>query len=100
MMPRLFKLPVLLLPVVSTLIIAACSPLAPQWPVPPTFRTAPLTDAEQIAGDTMAYLMEVVLGRAGNPAERSAWATRVSTFPWTSTWFPNACTVRYPCARN
>ena len=80
MMPRLFKLPVLL-PVISTLIIAACSPLAHQRPVPPTFQTAPLTDAEQIAGDTMAYLMEVVLGRAGNPAERSAWATRGLNLP-------------------
>ena len=40
-----------------------------------------MTDAEQIAGDTMAYLMEVVLGRAGNPAERSAWATRGLNLP-------------------
>ncbi|MBR9984390.1 MAG: hypothetical protein KFF68_00630, partial [Desulfosarcina sp.] len=76
----LFKLPVLL-PVISALIVAACSPLAPQRPVPPTFQAAPLTDAEQIAGDTMAYLMEVVLGRAGNPVERSAWATRGLNLP-------------------
>ncbi len=95
MMPRLFKLSVLL-PVISTLIIAACSPLAPLRPVPPTFQTAPLTDAEQIAGDTMAYLMEVVLGRAGaRPGPPGD-----SIFPWTSTWFPNACTVRCPCVRN
>ena len=80
MMPRLFKLQVLL-PVIIVLIVAACSPLAPQRPVPPTFQAPQLTDAEQIAGDTMAYLMEVVLGRAGDPAERSAWATRGLNLP-------------------
>ena len=80
MMPRLFKLPVLLL-VISALIIAACSPLAHIRFVPPSPQTAPLTDAEQIAGDTMAYLMEVVLGRAGDPAKRSAWATRGLNLP-------------------
>ncbi len=80
MMPRLFKPPVLL-PVISALIIAACSPLAHYRFGPPPLQTAPLTDAEQIAGDTMAYLMEVVLGRAGNPAERSAWATRGLNLP-------------------
>ncbi len=80
MMQRLFKLPVLL-SVVSALIVAACSPLAPQRPVPSAFQAPELTDAEQIAGDTMAYLMEVVLGRAGNPAQRSAWATRGLNLP-------------------
>jgi len=80
MMPRLFKLQVLLL-VISALIIAACSPLAHIRFVPPSPQTAPLTDAEQIAGDTMAYLMEVVLGRAGDPAKRSAWATRGLNLP-------------------
>ena len=80
MMPRLFKLQVLLL-VISALIIAACSPLAHHPFVPPSPQTAQLTDAEQIAGDTMAYLMEVVLGRAGDPAKRSAWATRGLNLP-------------------
>ncbi len=80
MMSRLFKLPVLLL-VIGALIVAACSPLAHHRFVPPSPQTAPLTDAEQIAGDTMAYLMEVVLGRAGDPAERSAWATRGLDLP-------------------
>jgi hypothetical protein len=31
---------------------------------------------EQIAGEILAYLMEVVLGRAGAPEKREAWATR------------------------
>ena len=80
MIPRRFKLPVLV-PFISALIVAACSPLTPQRPVPPTFQAPQLTDAEQIAGDTMAYLMEVVLGRAGDPAKRSAWATRGLNLP-------------------
>jgi hypothetical protein len=80
MMPRRFKLPVLV-PFIGALIVAACSPLAPQRPVPPTFQAPQLTDAEQIAGDTMAYLMEVVLGRAGDPTKRSAWATRGIDLP-------------------
>ncbi len=80
MMPRLLKLSVLL-PVMGALIVTACSPLVHYRFVPPSPQTEPLTDAEQIAGDTMAYLMEVVLGRAGNPAERSAWATRGLDLP-------------------
>ena len=80
MMPRLFKLPVLLL-MVQTLIVAACSPLAPRRSVAPSIQTTQLTEAEQIAGETLAYLMEVVLGQAGDPAERSTWATRGLNLP-------------------
>ena len=80
MMPRLFKLPVLLL-VIGAMIVSACSPLAPYRSAPRSLQTAQLTDAEQIAGDTMAYLLEVVLGRAGDPAGRSAWATRGLNLP-------------------
>ena len=80
MMSRLFNPPVLWL-VIGALIAAACSPSAHHRLISPSTRTAPLTDAEQIAGDTMAYLMEVVLGRAGNPAGRPAWATRGLNLP-------------------
>jgi len=80
MMPRIFNLPILLL-VIHALIVAACSPLAPYRSVPPPLQTTQLTDAEQIAGETLAYLMEVVLGQAGDPAERSTWATRGLNLP-------------------
>lgn len=63
------------------LIIAACTP-APlrvenNGPLP----MAKLNASEQVAGDIMAYLMEVVLGKAGNPQTREAWATRGSGLP-------------------
>ncbi|MCB2149512.1 MAG: hypothetical protein KQI81_23730 [Deltaproteobacteria bacterium] len=80
MMTRFFKLPVLFL-VIHALLVAACSPLAPHRAVPPSLQTTQLTDAEQIAGETLAYLMEVVLGQAGDPAERAAWATRGLNLP-------------------
>ena len=80
MMPRLFKLPALLL-VLGALIVAACGPLVSRRSAPPPPRAAQLTDAEQVAGDTLAYLMEVVLGRAGDPEGRSAWATRGLNLP-------------------
>ena len=80
MMSRLFKLPVLWL-VISTLIVVACSPLVSRRSALPMLQTEQLTDAEQIAGETLAYLMEVVLGREGDPAKRSAWATRGLNLP-------------------
>ncbi|MBC2710319.1 MAG: hypothetical protein HGJ94_04770 [Desulfosarcina sp.] len=80
MKPRFFKLPVLML-VISALIVVACSPLPPRRAMPRPTPTEQLIDAEQIAGEVMAYLMEVVLGRAGNPAGRSAWATRGLNLP-------------------
>jgi hypothetical protein len=80
MMSRLFKLPVLWL-TIGTLIVVACSPLIPRRSAPLILQTAQLTDAEQIAGETLAYLMEVVLGREGDPAKRSAWSTRGLNLP-------------------
>ncbi|MEE4112621.1 MAG: hypothetical protein V2I40_07385, partial [Desulfobacteraceae bacterium] len=62
-------------------VVAACSPLAPRRSMPPPGQTTQLTDSEQIAGETLAYLMEVVLGQAGNPAERATWATRGLNLP-------------------
>lgn len=80
MKPHLFKRPVLVL-LSSALLVVGCSPLAPHRVVPSSLQTKPLSEAEMIAGETMAYLMEVVLGQAGNPAERSAWATRGLNLP-------------------
>ncbi len=80
MKARLFYLPMLCL-ATSTLIVVACSPSAPRHLTPPILQTAQMTDAEQIAGETLAYLMEVVLGREGDPAKRSAWATRGLNLP-------------------
>ncbi len=75
-----FKLPVIML-AVCALIASACSPLPPHRIAPQLIQTERLTDAEQIAGEIMAYLIEVVLGREGDPAGRSAWATRGLNLP-------------------
>jgi hypothetical protein len=80
MMPRLFKRPAFLM-VTGVLIVSACSPLPSQRVVPRPIQTEQLTDAEQIAGEIMAYLMEVVLGREGDPQGRSAWASRGLNLP-------------------
>lgn len=80
MIPRLFNRPLLLL-VISLLIITACGPLPIQSIVPRPTRTEPLTQAEQIAGEIMAYLIEVVLGRAGALENRQAWSTRGLNLP-------------------
>jgi hypothetical protein len=80
MMSRNFTPPALLL-VINMLIVLACSPLAPHRAIPPMRYAAQLTEAEQIAGETLAYLVEVVLGQAGDPEKRPAWATRGLTLP-------------------
>jgi hypothetical protein len=66
---------------VGLLIAVACSPLPLKYEKHKGIPTAELTASEQIAGEIMAYLMEVVLGRAGNPQTREAWATRGSDLP-------------------
>jgi hypothetical protein len=75
-----FKLTILWL-AAGLVIIFACSPrplgYERQKPVP----TANLTASEQIAGEILAYLMEVVLGRAGPIQTRQAWATRGGDLP-------------------
>jgi hypothetical protein len=64
------------------LLTAACSPLAPPRPfLTPVAPADRLSDAEQIAGEIMAYLLEVVLGRAGALDKREAWATRGRDLP-------------------
>ena len=59
----------------------ACSTMPIVYKGQKTVSSAKLTAAEQIAGEIMAYLMEVVLGQAGNPQMRQAWATRGSELP-------------------
>lgn len=67
--------------VAGILIVAACSSLPLQRAARSPGRTEPFTASEQIAGEIMAYLMEVVLGRAGDPGTRAAWATRGRNLP-------------------
>lgn len=61
---------------VALFFITACSQLLTR----PSLMTATpdekLTPSEQIAGEIMAYLVEVVLGRAGAIEKRTEWATR------------------------
>ncbi len=78
MTPRFFKLRLL---VIGALIFVACSPLPLQREVFRPTQTDQLTGAEQIAGEVMAYLMEVVLGRAGALEKRDAWSTRGRDLP-------------------
>lgn len=63
------------------LVLGACSPQAVrQKPSAPAAETS-LTAGETIAGEILAYLMEVVLGRAGPPDGRAAWASRGTDLP-------------------
>jgi hypothetical protein len=66
---------------ISLLIIVACSPKFLRYDGGRLAPTAELTASEQIAGEIMAYLMEVVLGQAGSQQERPAWATRGCDLP-------------------
>ena len=67
--------------IIVLLTATACGPLserqAPLQPGPPT----QLSDSEQVAGEIMAYLMEVVLGLAGDPLRRAEWANRGADLP-------------------
>jgi len=66
---------------VIVLIIAACSPMHLPYKLRKAPPTTKLTASEQIAGEIMAYLMEVVLGKAGPMPMRQEWATRGSDLP-------------------
>jgi hypothetical protein len=72
-----------LLPALMTgiLMLSACAPsmLRPHLEI--VAPTEHLSEAEQIAGEIMAYLLEVVLGLAGAPDKRDAWATRGLDLP-------------------
>lgn len=63
------------------LMLSACAPsmLRPHMEI--VAPTEHLSEAEQIAGEIMAYLLEVVLGLAGAPDKRDAWATRGLDLP-------------------
>ncbi len=65
------------------LLSSACSPaLRPEATTPsPATDALPFTENEQVAGEIMAYLIEVVLGRAGALDKRSAWSTRGLQLP-------------------
>ena len=63
------------------LITVACSRAPVRHERVEAVPAAQLTASEQIAGEIMAYLMEVVLGKAGNLRMRQAWATRGSDLP-------------------
>ena len=61
--------------------ISACSLVSPRRPLMPEGPQTHFTSNEQIAGEIMAYLIEVVLGRAGALKNRQAWATRGLDLP-------------------
>ena len=63
------------------LAVAGCSPLANRQRTAGCTPTTPLSDSETIAGEILAYLMEVVLGQAGPTGGREAWATRGAQLP-------------------
>ena len=66
---------------VTILILAACSPMHLYYKAQKALPTTKLTASEQVAGEIMAYLMEVVLGKAGPMPMRQEWATRGSDLP-------------------
>jgi len=65
------------------LLASACSPIRRPPSSFPTPLTSELvfTENEQIAGEVMAYLIQVVLGLAGAPEKRQAWSTRGLDLP-------------------
>jgi len=66
---------------ISKRLLGACT-YRPQRPSQAHVEPAgQLTESEQIAGEVMAYLVEVVLGRAGAPGKRPDWATRGLNLP-------------------
>jgi len=76
------KWPIIVL-VAITVVAGACSPAIRKAPSQrmPTAAAVPFTVNEQIAGEIMAYLIEVVLGLAGAPDKRPAWSTRGLNLP-------------------
>jgi hypothetical protein len=61
---------------IGVLLCCACSRVTPTRAPAPSVSTDHLSLNEQIAGEIMAYLIEVVLGRAGAPEKRQEWSTR------------------------
>jgi len=65
------------------ILIGACSPMQRPTLTAPMSTTSELvfTENEQIAGEIMAYLIQVVSGVAGAPQNRQAWSTRGIDLP-------------------
>ena len=76
------KWPIILLGAIM-IVAGACLPAIRQAPSSrmPTAAMVSLAANEQIAGEIMAYLIEVVLGLAGAPGKRPAWSTRGLDLP-------------------
>ncbi|HKI49506.1 MAG TPA: hypothetical protein VKA69_09260, partial [Desulfobacteria bacterium] len=55
--------------------LASSESQPPHEKIPPVTSTR-LTPAQQYSGELLAYLLKVVLGRAGQPKSRAAWRTR------------------------
>ena len=85
---------------VIVLIIAACSPMHLPYKLRKAPPTTKLTASEQIAGEIMAYLMEVVLGKAGPMPMRQEWATRGSDLPLDFALVKERMFGPVPCAPN
>jgi hypothetical protein len=72
-------LPAILMNIIMTLTVTACSlPVSPIEPAPgeDRRRVVLLTPAQEYAGEIMSYLLRVVLGQAGKPDGRREWATQ------------------------
>jgi len=66
---------------VGMLMLLSCSPTPPRQRSAALPPSAHLSANEQIAGEIMAYMLEVVLGRAGALENRRAWSTRGCDLP-------------------
>ena len=73
--------PLLALLCLGAVLISACTIVSRQPTAVPVHDGQPLKINEQIAGEMMAYLVEVVLGRAGALDNRKAWAERGRDLP-------------------
>ncbi len=66
---------------IGMLLICACMRVPPPLAPSPSVQGDHLSLNEQIAGEIMAYLIEVVLGQAGALEKRHEWATRGLDLP-------------------
>ena len=86
---------------ICILVLAACSPfMPPRIPLSPAAPAEQLSDAEQIAGEIMAYLMEVVLAGPARLTTARPGLPVGAIFRWISTWCPGACSARCPSGRS
>lgn len=71
----------LLTVIVLSAVVFSCSYWPPYSPLLSVAPKPHLTPSEQVAGEILAYLMEVVLGKAGPVAKRNEWAVRGVDLP-------------------